>query len=575
MEQKSTRVNGFIKTVMAVIITVMLMLAVKTATAHTVQYYAPACFTQGSTVTINVKVLYAGVGSYYHWQYRTSASSGWTWLTNGSNIINGRTFNVSNASLASGTADYTPDLVISNVGTPAYTTQLNNVELRVIMTNGLDPQYNAYPGTSAWGGEEFALPGQAKYLRLNAKAASETCYSNCSGNILVTNPASVSPAASEYFGGFEIGTGTTDDNFSTAGTYGVTSKAATDITKWTGGTLGSAARYRVMSNADSMNTSFVAFAPHSGNQMMVVSRNNNASSRIWYRTSAVSSPSTFFNGQVSFKAWFSKLDASDACMVLEVKGATSQSGTVASFSSNSSSVTLTGNAGDWVQLTLNVTLPLNGYQKLEYSIHTCGNTTTSVAIDDICLVEPMAGLLPVSLLPLQNSYADGVVHLSWATEQEINSNYFEVEHSTDGVNFNSISKVYASGYSSKLTAYKFDDVKAAAGVNYYRLRMVDKDGTFTYSNITSVKVTVKGFFVTGVYPSPFTDKLSVSISSENAGQAVIRLSDLTGRKITAQSAPINKGVTTIALNNLGTLSGGMYLVEVSYSGNTYTQKIMK
>jgi Secretion system C-terminal sorting domain len=575
MEQKSTRVNGFIKTFTAVIVTVILMLAVKSATAHTVQYYTPSCFTQGSNVTVSVKVVYAAAGSYYHWQIRTAAGGSWVWLSNGNNTINGRTFSVSNASQASGTADYTAPLSINNVGSPAYTTQLDDVELRVIMTDALDPQYNAFPGTSAWGGEEFYNAYEAKYVRLRSKAVTENCYSNCAGNILVTNPASPSPALSEYFGGFEIGTGNQDDNFSIPGTYGATSKASTDITKWSSGAIGSTAKYRILSNADSANTSFTAFAPHSGNQMMVISNNSSNSTRLWYRTIAVSSASNFYTGQVTFKAWFAKVSSADVCMVMEVKGATTQNGTVASFSGNSANTTLTGAAGAWVQLSLTVTVPVATYKKLEFSIRNCNSSSNSVAVDDICLVEPAAGLLPVTLLPLQNSYADGVVHLSWATEQEINSNYFEVEHSTDGVNFSSIGKIYASGYSSKLTAYKFDDVKAAAGINYYRLRMVDKDGVFAYSNITSVKVTVKGFFVTGVYPSPFTDKLSISLSSENAGQAVIRLSDLTGRKVTSQAVTVNKGVTTVSLNNLGTLSAGMYVVEVSCGGNTYTQKIMK
>ncbi|MFN8251728.1 MAG: T9SS type A sorting domain-containing protein [Ferruginibacter sp.] len=575
MEKNFTQAGNTFKILTAVAVTVLLMLAVKKATAHTVVYYNPPCFTQGSTVTVGVKVIIAASGSYYHWQYRSTAGGSWTWLGNGNNTINGRVFSVANASLVSNVADYTPDLVISNVGSPAYTTELNNVELRVIMTNGLDPQYNPYPGTSAWGAEEWSNANQAKYIRLFAKPANENCYSNCSGNILVNDPASLAPALTEYYGGFEVGTGSTDLNFSTPGTYGATSKASTDITKWTGGTLGTSPRYRIMSNGDSMNTAFSAFAPHSGNQMMVVSNNNSAAARIWYRTTAVVNPGSFYGGQVTFKAWFAKLDASNASMVLEVKGASTQAGTVAAFANNTVTSTINGTAGNWIQVTLTVNIPVGTYQKLEYSIHTSGNNVTNVAIDDICLVEPAAAILPVTLLPLQAAYNEGVSHLSWATTQEINSNYFEIEHSSNGTDFTAIGRVYGSGYSSRTINYQFDDVKAGAGVNYYRLRMVDKDGSFAYSNITVVNVTVKGFFVTGVYPSPFNDRVNISISSENTGKAFIRLSDLSGRQVTVQTVTINKGVTAIGLDNLGNLGKGMYLVEVKFNGNSYTQKIMK
>jgi hypothetical protein len=575
MEQKVTRTGNAFKTLTAVIVTVILMLAVKKATAHSVVYYNPTCFTQGSTATVSVKVIYAAAGSYYHWQYRSTAAGSWLWLANGNNTINGRTFSVANASLVSNVADYTPNLVISNVGSPAYTTQLDNVELRVIMTDGLDPQFNAFPATAAWGGEEFYNAYEAKYIRLISKPGSQSCYSNCSGNILVNDPALVAPAQSDYYGGFEMGTGSADVNFSTVGTYGATGKAATDITKWTGGILSSSPRYRIMTNADSMSTAFTAFAPHSGNQMMVVSRSNNAASRIWQRTIAVSNAANFYSGAVMFKAWFAKVDASDACMVLEVKGAATQNGIVAAFAGNSASATVTGAAGNWVQISLNITLPAGMYKKLEFSIRNCSNTTTSVAIDDICLVEPLAGLLPVSMKPLQASYNDGISLLSWAAENESNSNYFEVEHSTNGTDFTAIGKVYANGFSNRTIAYQFNDVKAVAGVNYYRLRIVDKDGSFSYSNTATVSVAIKGFFVTGVYPSPFTDKVSVSISSETADKAYIRLADLTGRQIAIQTNTVNKGVTNLTINNLGNLNSGMYLVEVNFNGNRYTQKISK
>ena len=576
MKQISTKLNLLGKTYLMVALIAFFMMFSKTSNAHTVLYYTPPCFTQGATVTVGVAVNYAASGSYYHWQYRTAPGGAWSWLGNGNNTINGRTFSVTGASQVSMVVNSTPNLVISNVGTPAYTTQLNNVELRVIMTDGLDPQNNAFPGTAAWGAEEFYNAYEAKYVRLLAKAATENCYSNCTGNALVVNQALVPPPLADYFGGFEVGGSSANDNFSTPGTYGATTRAATDITMWVDGTtLGTSPRYRVTNNPDSINTAFSAIAPHSGNKMMVVSRNNSATSRLWYRTLAVSNATSFYNGQITFKAWFAKVDATDACMVLEVKGATTQNGTVAAFTGNNVTQSVTGTAGTWVQATISIVLPLNTYKKVEFSIHSCNATIASVAIDDICLIEPVAGALPLVLTPLKTVYTDGVSHLTWATEQESNSNYFEVEHSTDGVNFTTIGKVYAAGTSSKLLNYKFDDVKATAGVNYYRLRMVDRDGQYAYSNIELVNVNIKGFFVTGVYPSPFSDKVNISIASETSSPAIVRLFDITGRVIASQQATISKGVNTITLANLNNISKGMYVVEVNFNGNKYTERIIK
>jgi hypothetical protein len=575
MEKNFTKVNNFFRTISAIVLTVFLMLAVKKATAHRVLYYSPICFTQGSTATIGTNITDAPSGTYYHWQFRAVAGGSWTWLSNGINSINGRSFNVTNASQVSTVLNATADLVISNVGAPAYTTQLNNVEIRVIMTDGLDPQYNSFPGTPAWGAEEFNNAYEAKYIRLNAKPANESCFANCTGNVLVNNPAEISPLPSDYFGGFEVATGTENDNFSIPGTFGATSKAAIDIPKWTGGALASTPLYRVLGNADSMNPAFSAFAPHSGNKMLVASRINNAASRIWYRNIAAPGTTTYYGGQLTFKAWFAKVDATDACIVMEIKGATTQGGALTSFAGSSISVTVTGNQGNWLQANLTVMVPVNTYKQLEFSIHTCSNAITSLAMDDICLIEPGAAILPVALLPLQANYIDGVTHLQWGTEQESNSNYFEIETSTDGIDFVTAGKVFANGNSSRKITYKFDDVKTGAGINYYRLRIVDKDSRFVFSNLVSVNVVIKGIFVTGVYPSPFSDNIAVSISSDKALKAVIKLTDIAGRKILDKNTSVNKGITTIPLNNLGNLAKGVYIVTANCDGVIYTQKIIK
>ncbi len=567
--------NNFFKIVTALIITVFLMLAVKKVAAHKVLYYTPTCFTQGSTVNIATKITYALPGTYYHWQYRNTAGGSWVWLANGNNTINGRVFNVANASLQSTVNNYTPDLIINNVGTPSYTVQLNNVELRVIMTDGLDPQYNSFPGTAAWGGEEFYSPFEAKYIRLHAKPATESCNSNCTGNVLVSNPAVTAPALFDYFGGFEMGYATTDDNFCVPGIHGTTSKAASDVVKWATGSMATTPMYRIVNNADSMNSAFTAFAPHSGRNMMVISRNNNSTNRLWYRTVMVSNAASFYNGQITLKAWFAKLDVVNPCMAIEVKGATNQAGAVSSFSGNSISTSISGNTGEWVQLTLSLTLPANTYKKLEFSIRNCNSNISSVAIDDICLIEPAASVLPVDLLPLQAKYADGITYLTWGTLQESNSSHFEVEHSTNGYDFTAVGKVTANGISSLKTNYAFNHIKAVAGNNYYRLRQIDRNGLFVYSNILTINIVIKGTFITGIYPSPFIDRVSVTISSENAKQATIRLLDIMGRQIVRQNSTVNKGLNTITLNNVGNLGKGVYILEVNCGGILHSERMLK
>ena len=180
--------------------------------------------------------------------------------------------------------------------------------------------------------------------------------------------------------------------------------------------------------------------------------------------------------------------------------------------------------------------------------------------------------LPIKLTELKGSYNSGVAHLTWSTLQESNSSHFEIGHSTDGINFSYIGKVNAAGVSSKEIPYLFNDLKATAGLNYYRLKMVDKDARFEYSNVVSLNVTIKGISITGYYPNPFTDKVNISISSETLEKANIRLVDNTGKILSTQSVIVNKGVNNFILGNLGR---GLYIVEIQVGAIRSEQKMIK
>ena len=133
----------------------------------------------------------------------------------------------------------------------------------------------------------------------------------------------------------------------------------------------------------------------------------------------------------------------------------------------------------------------------------------------------------------------------------------------------------AAGFSNSTVAYKFIDNKTKAGQNFYRLKAIDKDGSYLYSNIANVTVKIKGLFVTGVYPSPFSDKINISVSSESSSTASVSLFDYTGKQIATQNAAISKGITLLSLDNLGGLSSGIYMVRVKAGDVTLVQKVVK
>jgi Secretion system C-terminal sorting domain len=543
------------------------ILSTGTASAHKVSYYTPPCITAGQQVVVPVKVTFCNSATWYHWQYRTNngAPGTWTFLSNGNNTINGTVFTVTNASLKTNVADSCASLKINNA-----TTALNGIELRVLMGDNADPQVVTSP---VWGGSDQAL-FEVRMVRITVKPGTENCFTGCTDNILVLNPpATLNTPLSQFYGGFEAGSG----NFGGTNANGSSVSAQTDITQWTSGSLGTNPRYRVTNNADSVNSAFSPFAPHSGRQQMIVSRSASSTARIWHKTIvATTSPTqTYYFTTGSMKVWVAKVDGgANPSIVLEVVGTNDANNEVVLASTSFSFTTQV--AGQWVQVSLNdASIALYTYKKLQYRIRNTNTTANSFALDDICAVTPQFGLLPVTLTPLKANYANGIANLNWGTQQESNSSHFEIERSRDGSSFSSIGKVAAAGFSSLEKAYRFNDIKVNNGVNYYRLKAVDKDGSFSYSNTVAVQVSIKGISITGIYPSPFADKVNIALAAEDNTIATIRLTDNTGRQLRLQNFAVNKGANNLSIHNLGSLAKGLYLVEVITDGVKQSQKIIK
>jgi Secretion system C-terminal sorting domain len=543
------------------------LLSTYTVAAHTVQYYTPPCITAGQQVTIPVKVVFANSGTWYHWQYRLNngAPGAWTFLSNGNNTINGTVFAVTNASLKTNVADSCASLKINNA-----TTALNGIELRVLMGDNADPQVVTTP---VWGGSDQAL-GEVKMVRITVKPATENCFSGCTDNMLVlTPPATLNTPLSQFYGGFEAGS----SNFGGTNANGSSVSAQTDITQWTSGSLSNNPRYRVTNNADSVNSSFSPFAPHSGRQQLIVSRSANSNTRVWYKTIVANTTPTqnYYFNTGSMKAWVAKADGgANPTIVLEIVGTNNSNNTVVLASTTFTFTTQA--AGQWVQVSVaDVNVTVNTYKKLEYRIRNTNTTANSFALDDICVISPQAGTLPVTLTALTGKYANGIANLNWGTQQESNSSHFEIERSNNGSNFSSIGKVAAAGSSNFERTYRFNDIKVNNGVNYYRLKAVDKDGSYSYSNTVALQVSIKGISITGIYPSPFVDKVNIALAAETNTIATLRLLDNTGRQLRLQTNAINKGLNNLSFNNLGSLAKGLYLVEVIIDGAVQSQKIIK
>ncbi|WP_284284562.1 T9SS type A sorting domain-containing protein [Portibacter lacus] len=181
----------------------------------------------------------------------------------------------------------------------------------------------------------------------------------------------------------------------------------------------------------------------------------------------------------------------------------------------------------------------------------------------------MNSLVPVDLLLFSGDSKINGVQLNWISSSEINNDYFEVERSVDGVNFETIGKVDGNGSSSMEHSYSFTDRSSLMVSNYYRLRQVDYDGSFSYSKIISVDRRNTDFaYQIGSNPI-HNDVLDIKFFERNDDGIILSLSDINGRILFSKS--IHNKVENIQLDNYDC---GIYLLIINNKRRRYVERIV-
>ena len=170
--------------------------------------------------------------------------------------------------------------------------------------------------------------------------------------------------------------------------------------------------------------------------------------------------------------------------------------------------------------------------------------------------------LPVTLLYFTGHYEDGQSKLTWETTSEDQVDRFAIERSDDGRQFSEIGIVKATGNSSFRIKYDYTDSKPVVKNAWYRLRMVDIDGKYKYSNVIRLMNEVRSITVLSVTPNPFENALRVQVNSDRVSPAAIRIVDLTGREMYKSNNVLSAGNNNIMLHPSASLASGVYFLQL-------------
>jgi len=188
----------------------------------------------------------------------------------------------------------------------------------------------------------------------------------------------------------------------------------------------------------------------------------------------------------------------------------------------------------------------------------------AIDVDVLVVGEPV--IVPIKLSEFTGKLSNGQSVLTWKTAQEQDTKDFDIQYSTDGRQFSAVAKVNAAGNSATIKSYSFTHPHPAAGNNYYRLKMNDQDGKFTYSHVLNLKMG-EGAGKLSVYPNPvMEDHFYVNTSADVALPLSYKLINSEGK--TVQKGTISTHNQKISLQST---DKGNYFIQLS---NGQTVKVI-
>ncbi len=203
---------------------------------------------------------------------------------------------------------------------------------------------------------------------------------------------------------------------------------------------------------------------------------------------------------------------------------------------------------------LTVTPTTNTFYVIEQTV--CGNYSRDTVYVNVQPLPLQFISYKTSPQPLSNREGQGVLN-SWTTANEVNVSHFNIQRSKDGIAFFTVGKAFAKNRS--MNEYSFTDQYPHAGVNYYRIESVDKDGKTMYTSIEQIKIdgAVKNI---RIYPNPAKDVVTI-IEAGDTRKVII--TDIAGRMM--MNVKLNG--SNIVHINITSLNKGIYLVKIIGSDN--------
>ncbi len=203
-------------------------------------------------------------------------------------------------------------------------------------------------------------------------------------------------------------------------------------------------------------------------------------------------------------------------------------------------------------------------------------TTDEMYVDDFKFCDAMPPIIPVELTSFTgNVNTLGQVVLNWETATEVNNQGFEIERKTETSEFRTVGFVEGYGTTSEPRSYSFIDKTADNGINYYRLKQVDFNGTYTYSEVVEIDVTGPlTFDLAQNYPNPFNPSTNIKYSVPESGNIRLSVFNIVGEEVAVLVDGFSEAGFHEVTFNASYLSTGVYVYKLQSQNSVQTKKMM-
>ena len=185
------------------------------------------------------------------------------------------------------------------------------------------------------------------------------------------------------------------------------------------------------------------------------------------------------------------------------------------------------------------------------------------------------GTIPVKLLSFDGIANNNcMAQLKWKTSNEQNILNYEIEYSNDGSNFLKAGTVAARNNSNELS-YQYNYNLGSGNVHYFRLKITEADGNYTYSQVITIFKKCNSSFSLDVSPNPVVEKLLLTITQPAAEKNTITLLNAVGAILYNDTRLLNAGENLVELNMMDRFAAGTYLVRITNSNGTVSKKFVK